>query len=220
MLFRSNSGNYTIKTSQDGGEGLESKAIMTINGGTIEAECYDDCLNASTSLVINGGKIYCYSSGNDGIDSNGTLTITGGLVISSGTTAPEEGFDCDQNTFKITGGVLIGTGGATSDPTSSACTQYSAKCTATSVTFNQVFYVTDSSGNCILAYKMPRAYSSMTFLFSCPEIAASTKYTIYKGGTISGTDSFHNYYPGATCSGGTSFKTFTPTTSNKLSTAN
>ena len=61
-------------------------------------------MNASKSIVINGGNIYCYSSGNDGVDSNGTLTITGGTIVSIGTTSPEEGFDCDQNTFKITGG--------------------------------------------------------------------------------------------------------------------
>ena len=57
-------------------------------------------MNASKSIVINGGNIYCYSSGNDGVDSNGTLTITGGTIVSIGTTSPEEGFDCDQNTFK------------------------------------------------------------------------------------------------------------------------
>lgn len=77
----------------------------------IAALCYDDCMNASNSIVINGGSIYCYSSGNDGIDSNGTLTITGGVVIASGTTSPEDGFDCDQNTFKITGGIVLGIGG-------------------------------------------------------------------------------------------------------------
>ena len=80
-------------------------------------------MNASKSIVINGGNIYCYSSGNDGVDSNGTLTITGGTIVSIGTTSPEEGFDCDQNTFKITGGTILGIGGGTSTPTSSVCTQ-------------------------------------------------------------------------------------------------
>ncbi len=214
-----NSGKYTLKTSQDGGEGLESKKTLTINGGTIEAECYDDCLNASTSIVINDGKIYCYSTGNDGIDSNGTLTINGGIVISSGTTAPEEGFDCDNNTFKITGGILIGTGGATSNPTSSVCSQYAVKYTS-SASANQVIYVNDSNGNTVLAYKIPRTYSSMTMLFSCPDIKSGTKYTIYKGGTITGSETFHSYYSGASCSGGSSSKSFTPTTGTMLCTAN
>ena len=79
-----------------------------MNGGDVSVYSYDDCMNASKSIVINGGNIYCYSSGNDGVDSNGTLTITGGTIVSIGTTSPEEGFDCDQNTFKITGGTILG----------------------------------------------------------------------------------------------------------------
>lgn len=34
------------------------------------------------------------------------------FTVSNGARSPEEGFDCD-NTFKITGGTIIGTGGAT-----------------------------------------------------------------------------------------------------------
>lgn len=95
-------------TGGEGSEGIESKSVLTVNEGTVAALCYDDCMNASNSIVLNGGNIYCYSSGNDGIDSNGTLTITGGVIVSSGTTSPEDGFDCDQNTFKITGGDCSG----------------------------------------------------------------------------------------------------------------
>lgn len=96
--------NVTVKTTGgENSEGIESKATLTIESGTIEVIAYDDCINAANAIVINGGMTYCYSSNNDGIDSNGTLTITGGTVIASGTTMPEEGFDCDQNTFTITG---------------------------------------------------------------------------------------------------------------------
>lgn len=109
--------NVTVKTTGgENSEGIESKATLTIESGTIEVIAYDDCINAANAIVINGGMTYCYSSNNDGIDSNGTLTITGGSVIASGTTMPEEGFDCDQNTFTITGGIIIGTGGSDQYP--------------------------------------------------------------------------------------------------------
>ncbi len=73
-----NGGTVLVKaTGGEGSEGIESKSVLTVNEGTVAALCYDDCMNASNSIVLNGGNIYCYSSGNDGIDSNGTLTITG-----------------------------------------------------------------------------------------------------------------------------------------------
>lgn len=65
----------------EGSEGIESKSVLTIDNGSIAVSTYDDCLNASKSIVINGGSVYCYSSNNDGLDSNGTLTITGGEIV-------------------------------------------------------------------------------------------------------------------------------------------
>ena len=203
-----NNGVLTLRTTQDGGEGLESKNILTINGGEIDAQTYDDAINAAKSIVINGGKIYCYSSGNDGIDSNGTLTINGGIVIASGTTSPEEGFDCDQNTFKITGGILIGTGGSSSTPTASVCTQHSLLYGGTG-TSGQLFHIQDANGQDIITYQIPRPYSQMTLLFSSGALAGNTGYTIYTGGTVSGGTEFHGYYTGATYTGGTATNTFT-----------
>lgn len=203
-----NGGSITINTTGTGAEGLESKDTMTINDGTIEIEAYDDCINATNHIGINGGKIYCYSSANDGIDSNGTLTIAGGVVISSGTTSPEEGFDCDTNTFTITGGVLIGTGGATSTPTSSTSTQRSVVY-GTSGTANQLIYIESSAGTGILTYKIPRTYSQMTFLFSSSDITSGTTYTVYTGGSVSGGSNFHGYYTGSTYTKGSSATTFT-----------
>ena len=204
-----NNGNFVIRTTQDGGEGLESKNVLTINGGVLDLNTYDDCINASNAIIINGGMISCYSSGNDGIDSNGTLTINGGLVISSGTNTPEEGFDCDNNTFKITGGILIGTGGATSNPTANVCTQNTV-IYGTTGTANQLLHIADNSGNVLMTYKTPRTYSNqMTLLFSCPELQKNTSYTIYKGGTIVGGEEFHGYYTGGEYTGGSSAITFT-----------
>ncbi len=192
----------------EGSEGIESKSTLTINGGDVAVYAYDDAMNASTNITINGGNIYCYSSGNDGIDSNGTLTFTGGITISSGTTSPEEGFDCDQNTFKITGGILIGTGGSTSTPTSSACTQRSL-IYGGSGTSGQLISIVSSDGKTnLLTYKTPRAYSQMTLVFSSPQLASGS-YIIYKGGEVSGGTSAYGLYTGGTYSGGTQATTFT-----------
>jgi len=203
-----NGGSISIKTSGVEAEGLESKKTLIINKGTIEIEAYDDCINASNHIAINGGNVYCYSEANDGIDSNGTLTVTGGVVIASGTKSPEEGFDCDNNTFKVTGGILIGTGGATSKPTASASTQYSVVY-GTTGTANQLLHIESASGESVLTYKIPRSYSPMTFLFSSPDLKANTSYTIYTGGSVTGASEFHGLYTGGTYTKGSSATSFT-----------
>lgn len=183
--------------------------IYNPNGGIYDIETYDDAINAANQVVINGGYIYCYSSGNDGIDSNGTLTVTGGIVIASGTNSPEEGFDCDRNTFSITGGVLIGTGGSSSTPTSSACSQRSVLYSASSATSGNLINIQDANGTNVFTYKLPRSYQTMTLLFSSADLKANTNYTIYTGGSISGGEDFHGYYTGAVYTPGTKTTTFT-----------
>ncbi len=202
-----NSGTIWVKTpGGEGSEGIESKSILTVNGGDVSVYSYDDCMNASKSIVINGGNIYCYSSGNDGVDSNGTLTITGGTVVSIGTTSPEEGFDCDQNTFKITGGTILGIGGGTSTPTSSVCTQRTviyggsgSKGTLLSI----------QGSDQVMSYTIPRAYSQMTLLFSSSKLASGTTYTIYTGGSVTGGTEFYGLTVGGTYTTGSQVTTFT-----------
>lgn len=212
-------GNLTISngavsvttTGGEGSEAIESKKVMTISGGTVEAYAYDDAINAASAINISGGNIYAYSTNNDAIDSNGNMSISGGVVVASGTSAPEGAFDCDQNTFAITGGVLIGTGGETSsisEGSSSSC----------SVIYNgsgssgALVTVVASDGTHILSTYIPRAYTQMSLAFSSPLIKKGTAYKIYSGGALSGGSDFHNLITGGTfsASSATLVTSFTP----------
>lgn len=209
-----NSGTIQVMTTGgDGSEGLESKSTLTINDGDVSVYSYDDCINVGTAtttkgIVIGGGNIYCYSSANDGMDSNGSLKISGGLIVVSGTTTPEEGIDCDQSSFSITGGTVLGIGGTTSTPTSSS-TQLSVIYVGTG-SADGFFSIVKSDGTHVMSYTIPRDYTSqMTILFSSSDLTKGESYTVYSDGSVSGGTSFYGLTTGGTYTEGTEATTFT-----------
>lgn len=206
-----NSGKLTLVSTQDGGEALESKNTLTINGGDVHITTVDDCINASSHIQINGGVVRCVASGNDAIDSNGTLTIAGGIVIAGGTNQPEESFDCDQNTFTITGGTIFGVGGGVSTPTSSVCKQNVIINSNSSYTNGKRITLADATGNVIVSLLNPSNCSrSATALISAAGITLGTQYRILTGGTVTGGETHYELTVGGTISGGTQLTTVTP----------
>ncbi len=227
-------GTHTISVSADKGKGLKSDTILiaggttnitctgssaegieadylTINDGLVECLAKDDGINADKSIVINGGYIYTHGTNNDGLDSNGTITINGGVVVAVGSQVPEEGIDCDQNNFTITGGIILGIGGASSTPTSATCTQpsllYGASCTA-----GTRISLLDSDGNIVLSYVPETTLRQMTLLLSSPTLSQGASYTLVSGGTYTAsaaTDAlnFHNLTNAGTLSSPTTLTT-------------
>jgi hypothetical protein len=203
-----NGGTITVSTTGgEGSEGIEGKANIIINNGVVSVTSYDDGINAGTKLTINGGQVYSYATNNDAIDSNGSFLFTGGLTIALGTTTPECGFDCDQNTFAITGGTLIGFGGDSSTPTANSCTQHSVLYGGVSGT--GLISVVDSDGNNLFTFQLSRSYSGAKMLYSSPSLAASKTYSIYTGGSVTKGSTFNGFTTGGTYSGGSQATSFT-----------
>ncbi len=201
--------NISATGTNDGSEGMESKTGVTVNDGEISIYACDDALNAKSSISINGGKVYCYSSNNDGIDSNGTLSLTGGLVIASGTTSPEEGIDCDRSSnFVVRGGTIIGTGGSAISPSSSSTQRVLLYNGFQAVAGNKISIVS-SDGTPILVYDLPRTMNSMCMLFSSPSLGNGTYSIVYGCSLTSYTDYWNGWYSEGTITGGTTLDTFT-----------
>ena len=227
-----NGGNIKVTTTGNYGEGIESKAILTINDGTVEVNSYDDGINSKSDLNINGGFVFVNASNNDGIDSNHDLNIGGGVVVTYGASQPECGLDAADDDrsnpgyVHITGGTLVAVGGGTSYP--HAFTDHTLQPVfiySGSVSQNTSLALNDASGNNVWAFTQLRSYTSgggwapggpggggpgggsQTIVISSPKITSGSTYTLYTGATIkSGATAFHGlYYQGdAVQSNGTS----------------
>ena len=104
------SGNIYIKTYGMGGEGFECKDEMYVVGGNIVLETYDDGINVGNQLTVLNGNIYCCSENNDGIDSNGSIVIRGGCIVSISKHDKDESFDVEDKHLYFYGGTVIGIG--------------------------------------------------------------------------------------------------------------
>jgi hypothetical protein len=191
-------------------EGIEGKSDVTINSGYLIVNTTDDGINGINSITINGGYLYIASSHKDAIDSNGSLTLNGGVIVAIGASVPEGPFDCDRNTFTITGGTLVGIGGDISRPTASTCTQNVV--TLGRGTAGSTLGIKASDDTVAFAFTIPQSYNKM--LLSSPDIATGTQYAVYTGGTASGDDTFNGLYLGnLSYSQGTAGSSFTVSSS-------
>jgi hypothetical protein len=197
-----NGGTIKVKSNE---EGIKSAENMTITGGSIEIESRNDAIRTVSNLVVTGGEIYCNSAKNGMVSTEGTIAITGGLVVVTGSISA---FICGR-AFSLTGGTLAGVGNATAMPTVNECRQRTVVWGDSKFTAGQLIYIKSSVGSEIFTFKLPKAYSeNMALVFTSPLLQANASYTIYKGGSVSGSDNFHGLYSGAVSNGGAAAATF------------
>lgn len=198
-------------------EGIESLTI-TINDGEIHVESEDDPINASDGsgsenqsgvyLYINGGYIYLECKNADGLDSNGAIVMTDGLVVINGPVSGGNGI-LDYASFTMNGGTIIGAG--TSDmaqaPGGDTSTQYSLLLIFDQKTAGTLFHIETSGGTDIVTFAPVKAYASI--VFSSPLLTNGETYDVYFGGSYSNGTVTDGLYEGGTYNEGTKYTTFT-----------
>ncbi len=194
-------GRIRVFSQADGGEGLESKATLTFEGGIFEGTTYDDCINAGDSLVVNGGYLYCGATNNDCIDSNGSgsdsIVINGGIVLCFTAATPECGIDTDYSGgIQMNGGTIISFGSATDMAYGSCGDLVSYKSTSISSSTYTGKYLVLSGGSKTVYAKVPSLSSSTTLSLVCTtDGCTSSAPSISASSSASGTDSgFHGVY--------------------------
>jgi hypothetical protein len=181
---------------------------VTINDGTIHIVSSDDGINVaggndgsslggrpgqnsfassgSYHLYINGGYI-AIDAGGDGLDSNGSVTMTQGVVLVNGPTNNGNGALDYMGTFDITGGFLIavGSSGMAEAPGASS-TQYSILYNFESQqAVGAVVHVETQDGQEVLTFAPSKTYQSV--VLSSPALENGSTYVLYTGGSATGT---------------------------------
>jgi hypothetical protein len=217
-------------------EGMES-AEVTINNGYIQIDASDDGLNAAGGndgssmdwfprqggmpgqgggfpttgtyhLAITGGYIYIDADG-DGIDINGYIEMSGGILIINGPTSNMDGAIDYDSSFKVTGGTIIAVGSAGMAMAPSTTSTVNSVL----INFNQaqsagkLISIQTASGEVLVTFSPTKTYQSIEL--TSTELTAGT-YNVYLGGTSTGTLT-HSMYENGSYSGGTIYKSFTIT---------
>lgn len=152
-------------------------------------------------LEINGGTI-TVDAGGDGLDSNGSIAMTGGTVIVNGPTNSGNGALDYQGQFTLSGGTLIAAGASgMAQAPSDASTQNSVL-----INFDETLpagtlvHIEASDGTEVLTFAPSKEFQSL--VVSSPALVSGADYEVTTGGSSTGavTDGVYTdgtYTPGA-----------------------
>ena len=184
-------------------EGFESGKI-SVSGGKIDLTSTDDGINitdAESSFSISDGYIYIRAGG-DGIDSNGAISISGGVTLISGPENNGNGSFDYSTKASVTGGILVALGSNGmmqnfSQAENQGAILYTFKSGQPASTS---FALCDSENKVIVSFTPEKSYSCA--LVTAPEIKENNSYKIVTGITVKDTD-VNGYVHNGTGSGGT-----------------
>lgn len=197
-----NGGTVDILTSYEGLEGQ----VVRVNDGVIRLVATDDGINAAGGMdgsgfmsffnptttaqqegesgwiELNGGWLYVNASG-DGLDANGSITMTGGVVIVEGPTSGHDGILDFDETFDLQGGQLIASGGVGMLQTPSETSTQPTLVIQDSFESGELIHIQSEEGAEIVTFSPSKA--SQVLIISSPDLKMESTYRVLSGGTYS-----------------------------------
>jgi hypothetical protein len=202
-------------------ETLES-AIITVDGGQLTLNSYDDCFNATMGsateyddgsvLYLKGGNITVNATSGDGIDSNGKVYMSGGTVVVNGpSSAPEVGIDVNGD-FIVSGGFLFASGPNSGNMIEAISSSSAQNCIlvkmSSTLSASSLFNLQNSDNVNLVTWQPVR--STYYVVVSTADLKTGSSYSIYTGGSTTGTLK-NGIYDGGVYSGGVLKKSFSVT---------
>lgn len=191
-------GDLTVHESY---EGIEGQKILAA-GGEIHITSSDDGFNAAggndesgmtggpggrrdafavdqdAELTISGGKLYINAEG-DGIDSNGSLFITGGEIYVSGPSRQGNGALDSGAGAQITGGIFVAASAGGMEENFDDTSTQGAMLVSVSGSQTGNIVLKDKDGNEIVSYTPEKAYNAV--VVSTPEVIKGETYELAAG---------------------------------------
>jgi hypothetical protein len=196
----------------DAEEGIEG-GVVAIGGGTIDITSSDDGINGSAGtsddtataddardafgggggggmadtgelVLIAGGDITIDASG-DGLDSNGSMTITGGTTVVSGPTNAGNGALDTNGEFTISGGTLIALGSAGMAESPSADSSQAWVAASAQGSAGSTVEIVVDDGTVLASVTAEKQFE--TVVFSSPEVVSGESYSIAVDGSEAAT---------------------------------
>jgi len=186
-VFYLESGNINIT---DCYEGIEANDI-TIAGGTVNITPSDDGLNAcgngaNSLITISGGSLTVINENGrdaDGLDSNGSINITGGnvfvSVVGSGTNNALDYGSENNGKCTISGGTVIACGSSQMAEGPEQDSKQGFIMQTVSGSADSTLSLLDKDGNEILSKEIPCSFTSL--IVSTPEISVGDTVTLKIG---------------------------------------
>lgn len=217
-------GVININESYEGIEGAD----IEISGGKISIVSSDDGVNVAggsdgqdfgspmefqnvgnsdLKLVISGGYLFV-NAGGDGLDSNSTISVQGGIIIVSGPENSGNGAIDYEVSAEISGGTLIAVGSsgmATGFGNSSAQNSFMTNLSS-SQQANTSVAITDENNNLILSFTPPTQYDNI--VVSSSKLELDKEYNIIVGAYASDADE-NGFAESGTLTGGSVDSTIT-----------
>lgn len=219
-------GEFVINQSY---EGIEASKIE-ITGGRIDITSADDGLNAAGGadgsasadrwgrgmfsngvgeIIISGGYIHINASG-DGIDSNSTILVSGGVTLVSGSAnSANAAFDYDDEAT-VTGGILIATGGSGMAQSFTAAENQGCMLFGINGASGGInLAIVNADDQVVASFTPENSYSAV--VVTAPGLQVGNTYSVVMNAEITGMDE-HGFAADAAYTGGTNLGSIEMTT--------